>query len=302
MTITSRERVVATLRGEAVDRPPFALWRHFHDAEEKGARELADAMIGWARTYGFDLLKYNPRARYHAEPFDGRLPTRPAPLDHPTFREMLDGLRLVRSALSDLPILMTIFTPLAVCAYIVGRDRFRAVLDGEPDRVEAALPPIAETFAAFATACLEAGADGIFLATLPLASRDATSDREYARFGRPYDVRILEAVPSALNVLHVCGERTRVLELADYPHVAALSWNVHGAGNPGLAEGLATGRVVVGGLSDRALLSADDGLARAEIGRGLVETGGRGWIAAGGCTIPPESSDRAIRAAGDALG
>lgn len=302
MTMSPRERVLATLRGDVTDRPPFALWRHFLDREDRGAAELADAMVGWTRSYGFDLLKYNPRARYHVEPFGGELPTRPAPLDHPTFREMLDGLRFTRAALSDLPILMTIFTPLAVCAYLVGRERFATVLRTEPDRIAAALPLVAETFAAFATACLDAGADGIFLATLPIASRDVTSDEDYARFGRPYDVLVLEPAAGALNVLHVCGERTRVLELADYPHVVALSWNAHGAGNPGLAAVRATGRAVVGGLSEEALRSDDEQMVQGEIARGHAETGGRGWIAAAGCTIPPESSARAIRAARAALG
>ncbi len=301
MTVTPRERVLAATRGEVLDRPPFALWRHFYDVEGQGARELADAMIGWARAYDLDLLKYNPRARYHVEPFGGELPSRAAALDHPTFREMLDGLRLARAALGDLPILMTIFTPLAVSAYIVGRERFADELKKRADEIEAALPIIAETLGAFARACLDAGADGIFYATLPIASRDVTTDADYERFGRPYDVRVLEAVPGALNVLHVCGDRARVLELADYPHVAALSWNAHGAGNPSLREVRATGRAAIGGLSDRALLAADGSLAREEIARGLEATGGRGWIAAGGCTIPPDSSPRAIRAARAAL-
>jgi len=47
--MTSRERVLASVRGKPVDRPPFALWRHFYDRESSGARDLADAMIGWAR-------------------------------------------------------------------------------------------------------------------------------------------------------------------------------------------------------------------------------------------------------------
>ncbi len=302
MAVSSRERVLAAVRGELLDRPPFALWRHFYEVETKGARPLAEAMIGWARSFGFDLLKYNPRADYHVEPFGAELPVRPASLDHPTFHEMLEGLRLARAALGDLPIVMTVFTPLAICARIVGPQRLSEALRDDADRLDRALEAVADTFARFAPACLDAGADGIFYATLPIASRNATSDEQWARFGRPYDVRVLDAVAGApLNVLHVCGDRTRVLELADYPHVAALSWNAHAAGNPTLREVRATGKAAVGGISDGALLRADAAAVEGEVARGLAETGGRGWIAAGGCTVPPTSTGEAIRAARSAL-
>ncbi len=299
MEMTSRERVLTAVRGDEVDRPPFALWRHFYDREHSGAADLADAMVGWARTGGFDLLKYNPRAGYHVEPWDGGWPRRPAELSHPVFVEMLDGLRLARAALGDLPTVMTVFTPLAILRRIAG-DRADALAAAEGDRLEAALDAVATTFVEFARASLDAGADGIFLATTDSGSRDRVSDGDYARFGRPYDERILEAARGApLNVLHVCGDRARVLDLADEPHVAAVSWNTHGRENPSLDR--LRGRAAVGGISDGALLDANPARVREEIREGLVQTGGRRWLAAGGCTVPPESNERAIRAARDEL-
>jgi len=273
--MTSRERVLASVRGKPVDRPPFALWRHFYDRESSGARDLADAMIGWAREYDFDLLKYNPRARYHGEPWDFGWPDRTVDLSHPTFAEMLEGLRLARAALADLPIVMTVFTPLAIVAG-QSEDAAAKALAMGPARLEAALEVVTETFARFAAACLEAGADGIFLATTSFGSRDTIGDADYSRFGRPYDVRLLEAVASApLNILHVCGDRSRVLGLAAYPHVAAVSWNAHGAGNPPLTE--LHGRIAVGGISDAALLDPDVSQVRDE-----VRAGSRRRAASGG--------------------
>ncbi len=297
--MTSRERVLASVRGKPVDRPPFALWRHFYDRESSGARDLADAMIGWAREYDFDLLKYNPRARYHGEPWDFGWPDWTVDLSHPTFAEMLEGLRLARAALADLPIVMTVFTPLAIVAG-PSEDAAAKALAMGPARLEAALEVVTETFARFAAACLEAGADGIFLATTSFGSRDTIGDADYSRFGRPYDVRLLEAVASApLNILHVCGDRSRVLGLAAYPHVAAVSWNAHGAGNPPLSE--LHGRIAVGGISDAALLDPDVSQVRDEVRAGLAATRGKRWIVAGGCTISPESNELCIRAARDEL-
>lgn len=323
--MSSRERVLAAVRGGDVDRPPFAVWRHFYSKEGAGADALADAMLDWVRRHELDLLKYNPRAHYHAEPWGTRMtyagddhPTllryavratedwrrlEPVPTTDPVFVEMLDGLRRVRRAEADLPLVMTIFTPLAVCERLAGRERLVEDFRAHPDAVLSALEVVTDTFGAFARACVGAGADGIFLATTQWASRDVTTDDEYRRFARPYDLRVLAAVRGApLNVLHVCGENARVVELADYP-VAALSWNAHGRGNPALAEflGRDPDRAAIGGISDRAFTAADGARAREEAARCLVETAGRRWIAAGGCTIPTTSTDAAIRAAREAL-
>lgn len=286
---------MAAVRGEVLDRPPFAVWRHFEDQEQPGrARDLPETLVAFVRRHELDLLKYNPRARYHGEPWDFAWPDRPVDLSHPTFAEMLEGLRLARAALGDLPIVMTIFTPLAICGGPTGDAVLRAMAE-DPGRLESALEIVSETFAHFAAACVDAGADGIFLATVTFGSRDRISDADYARFGRPYDVRLLEAVASApLNVLHVCGARARVLDLADYPHVVAVSWNVHGEGNPALGE--VRGSAVVGGISDAALLDADLRRVRGEVRSALTETAGRGWIAAGGCTIPTTSRPENIDA------
>ncbi len=326
MSPTSRERVLAAVRGEVLDRPPFAVWRHFFEVEGSGARELAETLVAFARAHELDLLKYNPRAHYHAEPWGtryrypgaGEKPVllryavrspedwrriKHRPVSEPVFIEMLEGLRLARGRLPDVAIVMTIFTPLAILERLGGRERVLADLRAHAADVLGALEAVAETFAEFARACVRAGADGIFLATASWARRGLLRDDEYARFGRPFDLRILDAVAHApVNVLHVCGPNARVLELADYP-VAAVSWNTHASRTPSLAAFSAArpDRVAIGGLSDGALTSHDAATALAEIARGLEETGGVRWLAAGGCTIPTDASPLVIDAARDAL-
>ena len=107
---------------------------------------------------------------------------------------------------------------------------------------------------------------------------------------------------AALNVLHVCGPDARVVELARYP-VGAVSWNPRLPGNPDLGAFLAAvpARGAIGGFSDEAFLSRSTALAKREAAHGLMQTGGKRWIAAGGCTIPVESRSDSIDAARDAL-
>ncbi|MGH2499410.1 MAG: uroporphyrinogen decarboxylase family protein, partial [Candidatus Limnocylindria bacterium] len=304
--MTPRERLLAAVRGEAVDRPPFAVWRHFYPDESEGATLLARRTVAWTAEHALDLVKYNPRAHYHAEPWGTRYEygggarprlaryavqrSRDWPLvtrrttSEPAFAELLEGLALVRAALPDVPLVATIFTPLGVLERLAGRERVLADLREEPDLVFGALQAVTATFRDLARRCAEV-ADGIFLATTSWAQRDVLDD-EYARFGRPYDLEVLDGARGApLNVLHVCGPGARVVELARYP-VAAVSWNPHLAGTPSLGELLAAvpDRAAIGGLSDGALLAADGSLARSEIARALDQTGGRRWVAAGGCT------------------
>lgn len=324
--LTARERVTAAVRGAPVDRPPFSVWRHFYPAENEGAAALASATVEWTTRFGLDLVKFNPRAHYHAEPWGTRYRYRGAEhptvdrfavttsddwpridrrgIDEPAFAELLEGLRTVRRVLPDVPVLATVFTPLGVCEQLAGRERLVADLRERPDDVLAALEMVADTFRDVVRACCEV-ADGIFYATTAWAQRDVLDDALFARFARPFDLRVLDAARGApLNVLHVCGPHARVLELAAAYPAAAVSWNAHLDGNPSIGTLLAAvpDRGAVGGISDQALLAADPAEARREVASGLVATNGRRWIAAGGCTIPQESRPENIAAARAALG
>ena len=322
--MNSFERVTAAFGGHDVDRVPFAVWRHFYPDENEGAAKLAETTIAFTKRHQLDLIKYNPRAHYHAEPWGTRYrygmdghPTldryavrkpedwrrigRKA-LREPAFQELLYGMRLVREVLPDIPLVATIFTPLGVLERLAGKERLLEDLRARTDDVVGALDAVTETFAELATACCEY-ADGIFLATTAWARRDTLDDGEYRRFGTAYDLRVLAgARGAALNVLHVCGPDARVVELARYP-VAAVSWNPRLPGNPSLGAFLAAvpSRGAIGGLSDDAFMSPGPAVAKRESRECLAQTRGRRWLAAGGCTIPIESRAENIDAARDAL-
>ncbi|MGH2470920.1 MAG: uroporphyrinogen decarboxylase family protein [Candidatus Limnocylindria bacterium] len=323
--MNSLGRVTAAFGGHAVDRVPFAVWRHFYPDENEGAAKLAETTIAFTKRHQLDLIKYNPRAHYHAEPWgtryrygkDGhpaleryavRKPEdwsriRRKSLREPAFRELVYGLRLVREVLPETGLLATIFTPLGVLERLAGKERVLADLRARTDEIVAALDAVAETFAELAAACCEY-ADGIFLATTAWARRDTLDDGEYRRFGTAYDLRVLAgARGAALNVLHVCGPGARVVELARYP-VAAVSWNPRLAGNPDLAAFLAAvpSRGAIGGFSDEAFVSRTTATAKREAREGRAQTAGRRWLGAGGCTIPVDSSPENVDAAREALG
>src|SRR5439155_1524479 len=61
-----RERVLAAINREPVDRVPYAVWRHFPSVD-RSAAGLAQATLRFHERYGSDFLKITPRGGYAVE-------------------------------------------------------------------------------------------------------------------------------------------------------------------------------------------------------------------------------------------
>ncbi len=304
------------------------MWSHFF-AEETSAKGLADAMLDFQRRFDWDFMKVNPRASYQVEdwgvamsyPRGGtpRVLTVPVtgpedwrrlevlPPDQAALGEHLRALETIADGLKgEVPFLMTVFTPLSVASRLApSEDLFMTHLREYPERVEYALEVVTETFNRFSSACLDRGAGGLFFATTSWATRDRMTDDEYSRFGRAYDLKLLQALPEAeFHVLHVCRENNMLDMLADYP-VRAFNWDVHGFGNTSLAEGkeLVGTRAVIGGVDhgERLVRATPQELAEQlrDVSRAM---GNRGWMLGTGCTFRPETPEANVRAVREAVG
>ncbi|MHB8571925.1 MAG: uroporphyrinogen decarboxylase family protein [Candidatus Dormibacteria bacterium] len=307
--MSPRERFETALAGGVPDRVPVAAWGHFYQDEWDPARLAAATLAARAR-HDWDWVKLNPRATYFAEAFGGEyLPgsgatgpslTRPAlptgdwsqvhALDGVSgvFDEHLQALRLVRSGIGpDIPLLATIFSPLTVANYLVGRDlgALHASLRGDPAPVEHALSELATTLSRYAAACLSAGADGIFFAVSGHARKGSLSREEFDRFGVAHDLAVLRGLEGG-HVLHLCGDDVH-LDLADRYPVRALSL-APSPSNPHLSalrEG--TSRALMTGVHQELMLSG----AAADVARSaraaVSASEGRGFLLAPGCSVSP---------------
>ncbi len=311
-----------------MDRPPVSFWGHVYH-RESSARDLVDATLEFQRAYDWDWIKLNPRKHYHVEPwgvsyrYSGRPDEKPVLADYPireatdwakihalapdagALGEQIEAVRLLRAALpADVPILETVFTPLAVLGEMVPTPReLREAMDTHPTRVRAALEAVTATFEGYVPRLLDAGADGIFFATVDWASEDLMSAGEYRTWARATDLRVLAAAARArFNVLHVCKRRNLLLEFSDYP-VAAFSWAATDPTNPTLAAARSRlNRAVMGGIGQDGALqhsSPDDVLE--EYRTACDQTGGRHWLVAPGCSIPPGTPAANLRAVRDAV-
>jgi len=326
--MSPRERVFAAIQSRPVDRPPVSFWGHAYDKESTAEDLAAVTVAAWER-YRWDFIKLNPRASYHGEvwglkyryaadrhvkPQRVTFPVRriedwdsiavQGP-ESPPLAEQIEAVRLVRRAIGpDVPLVETVFTPLAVASYLAGSaDAVRAHLREDERRVRTALGAIRDTIRPYARELLRAGADGIYFATVDWATRDRLSALEYGRLAREDDLDVLSAVQSGeFNILHVCRRNNLLADLANYP-VHAFSWAATEPGNPSLAEALGFIRgAAIGGVGqDDALQAAGPEAVLQQVLDGWKQTEGQRWMVAPGCSIPPTTPAENLEAVREAV-
>lgn len=323
---TKRERVMSALRGEPVDRVPFAFWAH-NFAKENSAADLAEETLRLEREIGYDFLKPQTRAQAFEENFgavwkaSGQRTTNPTQISHPVqsapeyanvrpadwttgaLGEQLDALRLIRAAVGDIPIIWTIFNPLMIARRLTPGDvpTLREAMREHPKALRTALDAITETMAGYAAAAVQNGADGLFYATNIGTEALLTAD-EYRAWGVDDDLKILAAVSDApFNMLHTCGEAVYFDVFAEYPvHVFNYSLSDR---NPTLAElERRTGKAVAGGVTTKPAdvnLTPED--VKREVHAAIDDMGGRHLLIAPGCSNTPSVADQVAMAARDAI-
>jgi uroporphyrinogen decarboxylase len=209
----------------------------------------------------------------------------------------LEAVRLIaRGRPDDAPILHTLFSPLTVARKLAG-DRLVEDLRRDPADVEPALDAITDTMSRHARAALEAGADGLFLAT-QTAAPEVLTPEESARFELPRMRRMLGAVGvhSAFTLLHVHGRDIYFDQAATLP-VHAVNWHDRlTAPRLGDAHRRFAG-ALVGGLNERrTLLHGPPGAVAGEVRDALAQTDGRGIMIAPGCVLPLATPDAHLAA------
>ena len=313
----------AAIAGRLVDRPPTGAWGHTYK-EEWSPEALARITVERARKFGWDFVKFQPRASTFAEAFGSeykaaghalRAPVlvRAAVPDLESWRDVelvnpqaladqVESIGIVARELGpDVPVIQTVFNPITVGGYLVGKSQSRIVreLRKHPDIVVPALEKIADALADFSRDSVQAGAAGIFYAISGYAGRGVMPEATYRELALPLDMRVMSRLPKEawFNVLHLCGSNLNFALAREFP-VQVVSWSIHNQGNPSLAEGREiAGRAVMGGLGQRSsLLYGPPEKVEAEARRAIEDTGGRGLLLAPGCSVPPRARDANLAA------
>jgi uroporphyrinogen decarboxylase len=332
--MTKRERVMAAVRGEPVDRVPVSFFNHNYLMESSTDR-LAAYLLEQHQKFGWDFLKATLRPSYYAEAWGCKVrfyhdrvpeketyviksaddfrklekldPTKGVFGEHVKVAEELeDGLK------GSVPFIMTLFSPLTVAGRLAGgvvrtsseSGNLRRHMEENPEAVQYGLSIISETLCDYARELIRAGADGIFLST-SVWSRDAISEENYKIFGKPYDLAVYQAAireGATFNVLHICRENIILDLLSDYP-VQVVNYEATSPRNPSLKEVMnKTDKTLWGGLDHRnTLLKGPVDAIVAEVHAALEQTGGRRFILGPGCTSLSQIPEAHYVAAKEAL-
>ncbi|MEW6566971.1 MAG: uroporphyrinogen decarboxylase family protein [Chloroflexota bacterium] len=320
--MTRVERLQAAIAHEPVDRLPVAVWRHF-PVDDQDPEALAESVLAFQRLFDLDLIKVTPASSssvrdwgvedaWKGDPegtrdYTRRVITKPedwhalAPLGARSgeLAAHLECLRQVcQAAGGDVPVLATVFSPLAQAKHLASDERLSEHLQAAPEAVLTGLETITRRTINFVEAARECGIAGVFYAIQHATHR--WFDRAgYARFGEAFDRRILEAAQGCwLNILHLHGEALLFDLTRDYP-VQVVNWHALEAG-PGLAEGLGIARgAVCGGVRRwETLVLGTPASVEAEVRAAVEATAGRGLIVGAGCVVPvlaPRANLKALR-------
>jgi uroporphyrinogen decarboxylase len=301
------ERVRAMLHSQEVDQVPAGFWFHFAP-EYRGGEAMARRHIEYYKATNLDIMKvmndtgYAPVGKVSVRQPRDWAALEPTPLSDPLFQSHLEGLKRIVDAIGrEVLIMTTAFNPFHEAVVILraslqgsgdemkAREILLQHLRQEPEPVMKALQIIAADAGRFYRACItEAGANGIYFSAQG-GERDLMSDEEHARWFRPADRYVLEALqPVAEFVVgHFCGRSINLARFVGYP-VQLANWAAH-ADNMSLTDGKALlgGVSILGGLNERGpLVYGSREALKHEVNAALSEMGTRGFMLGAGCTVP----------------
>ncbi|MFY9612544.1 MAG: uroporphyrinogen decarboxylase family protein [Tissierellaceae bacterium] len=305
--MTKKERIIAAINKEEVDRIPFSIWYHVPHVDQDPVA-LAEETIRQAHLYDVDFIKMMPFGNYGAHDF-GLSCTFYCTEDQPVLErkfaiddvkewaelEAVPGYfgshgkqvqyaKELRKQLKgeEIPYVQTIFSPLTTAKKLAG-DRVLEDLRTHPEYVHKALQAITETTIDFVKLNIKEGVAGFFFAT-QCATTDLLTVEEYEEFGKKYDLQVMEAFKDEtyFNIIHAHGDNTMFELLADYP-VQCINWHDRWA-EPTMAEARKiTDKCLLGGINEKWLSSADPNEIKEHIRQVVLEAGPKGMMITPGC-------------------
>jgi uroporphyrinogen decarboxylase len=331
MSLNCRERMQACLKNDpALDHPPVALWRHF-PVDDQNPDTLAAATLDFQRHYDFDLVKVTPASSFAIKDWgaedawegstegtrrytkhviqraqDWELLSVLDPLKSPNLSGQINCLRQIRSALGPhVPLLQTIFSPLAQAKNLAGGDVLIAHLRQYPEAVLKGLQTIAATTRRFVEAAMQTGIDGIFYA-VQHAQAGLLNQDEYKTFGLPFDQATTQPAASLwCNLLHIHGLKIYfdlvTQSLCRDNLFPIVNWHDRET-YPSLEEALTSEvspQVCCGGISQRTVVFGDAAQVRAEAMDAMQQTRTRRLLLGTGCVVPiiaPHGNIQALKA------
>lgn len=291
VSLSAKERVNRALSGKEPDRPPFTFWHHFGLQNQPPAKH-AQATLDFQRKFRIDVVKVMSDFPYPkgkgARWYELKEEKSPFPAQ-------LEALKIIKDGLGgEKHYLETIFNPYNQATKISSKAEVRSLMREKPEALLAALEVIAKSEANHARAAVAQGASGVFLA-IDNAQDGILTREEYKKFSEPFDRMVLDAVKGApMNTLHLHGDKVYLdLFAAGWP-AAIISYSPHATGVSIAEYRKRYPGVLMAGLDERTIRSADRTKLKQWYGQSALPAGNK-WICAPGCSVPDDSTDEELQ-------
>lgn len=296
------ERVTSALKGEEVDRPPFSFWYHL-GLQHMPGHKYAEAQVDFYRAFDVDFVKIMndypyplPRGLDAVTSEADWKRVEPVPGTDPCWAEQLRALSLIDRAIGKEALFIeTIFSPWITARRLTRTGELDDARRRYPETLLNAMDAIATSLSAYAAEAIKRGAAGIFL-SLGAATDSVMTAEEYEVWGKPFDLKVLRAAAeSRFNVLHIHGKRIHFDSLLDYP-VQAINWS-HFSTRPSLTEARSkTTKTILGGVNEAVIDYRSAAEVESQVNGAIGEIGTRGFMVTPGCSVPPDTPVRSLRA------
>ena len=305
--MTKKERVMAAINKQEVDRIPFSMWYHVPHVDQDPV-QLAEVQIKQAHCYDLDFIKMMPFGNYGAHDYglsctfyctDKRpvlerkfaiddvkewTELEPLPGYFGCHGKQLQFARQLKKQLKgeEIPYVQTIFSPLTTAKKLAGPRVFED-MRSYPEYLHQALAAITETTIDFVKLNIEAGVAGFFFAT-QCANNDWVTEAEYDEFGVAYDLKVINAYKDLtyFNIAHIHGDNTMFKKIADYP-CNCINWHDRWVKPNMLEARKLSDKCFLGGINEKWLSKANPEEVRDHIREGVLAAGSTGLMITPGC-------------------
>ena len=313
--MNSRERVLNAVAGKPVDRTPVGFWFHFPPECHNG-KAAVDAHVRFWKESNTDILKIMtenlvPNDISIRRPSDWKQ-LKPFHRNSPFIVRQIDIVKRVLEQTGGEPAVLTTVHGIVASMwhaytgpadYEERRGELAACLREDRDAFLYGMDVVCEAVCLLTEEMLGCGIDGIYYAALG-GEASLFTEEEFSRFIAPRDLQILETAKNrtGFNVLHLCKDHLNLKRYTSYP-CDVVNWGIY-EDNPSLEEGkrLFPGKVILGGLDDRAgvLVDGPDSAIEEKVFSLLHEMKGTPFILGADCTLPTELPISHIRTAVEA--
>jgi uroporphyrinogen decarboxylase len=308
-----------SFRAKPTERNPYAIWKHFPEFD-KTPEGLFEAQMDFQNKFDSDIMKISISGRAFASDFGAEIGgydpvsgsrigvkypietledwwnVKDVDVEKGEFGKQIRAMELIRPEVDGkIPTMMTVFSPLMVASQIdrnvVSHYRKDPSLVGEQFKL------LTSAMTDFTKASLNAGADGIFLATQHFNSKLTDNERRDLEFN-PMKTLIKKTVKKDnFVVLHLHGEKPDFKTATKLP-IDAINWHDQQT-VPSLSEAREIFKGgLLGGLNTESWKDISNPLdVLPSIASMFKSYEGSGLIISPGCVIPQYVSDPLIEAA-----